>query len=65
MAFLRHIPALALCAAAALLAGCAGPRLVESDVSSFSTLSALPSPPTYRFERLPSQQAQAAAFAPI
>ncbi len=65
MAFLRHIPALALSAAAALLAGCAGPRLVESDVSSFSTLSALPSPPTYRFERLPSQQAQAAAFAPI
>ena len=44
---------------AVLLAGCAGPRLVESQVSSYSSLSALPSPPTYRFERLPSQQAQA------
>jgi hypothetical protein len=63
MTFMRHI--LALCAAAALLAGCAGPRRVESDVSSFSTLTALPSPPTYRIERLPSQQAHAAAFAAI
>ncbi|MBS0495554.1 MAG: DUF4136 domain-containing protein [Proteobacteria bacterium] len=51
-----------LLAAAALLAGCAGPRLVKSDVTSYSTLSALPSPPTYRVERLPSQQVQAAAF---
>lgn len=65
MSFMRHIQALALCAAAALLAGCAGTRVVESDVSSFSTLTALPEPPTYRFDRLPSQQAQTAAFAPI
>lgn len=50
---------------AVLLAGCAGPRLVESQVSSYSSLSALPSPPTYRFERLPSQQAQAQSFAAI
>lgn len=53
-----------LCATA-LLAACAGPRLVESDVRSFSTLAALPSPPTYRIERLPSQQAQPEAFAAI
>lgn len=65
MASMRHVHVLILCAAAALLAGCAGPRLVESDVSSYSSLSALPSPPTYRFERLPSQQAHAAAYAAI
>lgn len=65
MAPIRQLCIFVLCSAAALLAGCAGPRLVESDVSSFSTLAALPSPPTYRIERLPSQQAHAAAFAPI
>ena len=65
MTSLRRLCILALCATAALLAGCAGPRLVQSDVSSYSTLTALPSPPTYRFERLPSQQLHAAAFAPI
>ena len=52
--------------AAALLAGCStGPRLVESGVNSFSTLSALPNPPTDRFERLPSQDAHSAAYGPI
>lgn len=65
MVLMRQLCTLALSAAAALLVGCAGPRLVESDVSSYSTLSALPHPPTYRFERLPSQQAQAATFATI
>ncbi|HDS1774998.1 hypothetical protein NPS33_24665 [Pseudomonas putida] len=65
MVLMRQLCTLVLCAAGALLAGCAGPRLVESDVSSFSTLSSLPSPPTYRIDRLPSQQAHAAAFAPI
>ncbi|MBS0392962.1 MAG: hypothetical protein JSR23_17750 [Proteobacteria bacterium] len=65
MRFMRHICTLVLCTAAALLAGCAGPRLVESNVRSYSTLGTLPSPPTYRIERLPSQQAHAAAFAPI
>ena len=65
MATMRHIFALALCAAALVLAGCAGPRRVESSVNSYSTLTTLPSPPTYRFERLPSQQQHAAAFAPI
>ncbi|AVO48887.1 hypothetical protein C6568_06185 [Melaminivora suipulveris] len=50
---------------ATLLAACAGPRLVESDVRSYSTLTALPAPPTYRFERLPSQQAHPDAWAAI
>jgi hypothetical protein len=49
---------LLLCAAAAAtLAGCStGPRLVEGQVQSFSTLAAVPVPATYRIERLPSQQ---------
>jgi len=51
MTCMRHLCTLVLCAAIGLLAGCAGPRLVESDVSSFSTLTALPSPPTYRIAR--------------
>lgn len=61
----RRAFVLPMCLAVALLAGCAGPRLVESEVSSFSTLTALPSPPTYRIERLPSQEAHAAAYGPI
>lgn len=60
----RFFPALLL-AAAALLAGCTGPRLVQSDVSSYSTLTALPQPATYRIETLPSQQAYNGDFAPI
>jgi len=48
-----------LCAALALT-GCASVRLVDSDVQSFSQLRAMPAPATYRFERLPSQQAQGA-----
>jgi hypothetical protein len=45
-----------------LLAGCSGLRLVESDVTAFSAwTSAPPGPNTpYKFERLPSQQVQAA-----
>lgn len=42
-----------------LLAGCASVQTVESEVQTFSTLGALPAQPSYRFERLPSQQAQA------
>jgi len=50
----------------ALLTGCAsGARLVEGNVQSFSTLTALPTPPTYRFERLPSQQAHSATWEPL
>lgn len=65
MNFLRTLTITVLCLAGALLAGCAGPRLVQSDVSSYSSLDTLPQPATYRFEHLPSQQQQAAAFAPI
>ncbi len=44
-----------------LLTGCSGIRLVDSDVNAFSSASApaLAVPASYRFERLPSQQAQA------
>ncbi|MFC5500380.1 DUF4136 domain-containing protein [Caenimonas terrae] len=43
--------------AAAALAGCATSFVVDSNVQSFSSLAALPAQPTYRFDRLPSQQA--------
>ena len=69
MAIQRSIPALrsaclALAAAfsAALLTACSGVRTVQSDVQSYSTLQQLPSPPTYRLQLLPSQQAQAVAW---
>lgn len=52
----RWIPALLLCAAVATLAGCSTTRVVEGQVQSFSTLAAVPSPATYRIDRLPSQQ---------
>lgn len=55
----RWIHALLLCAAAATLAGCSTTRVVEGQVQSFSTLAALPSPATYRIDRLPSQQTPA------
>jgi hypothetical protein len=42
--------------AALLLSGCASGYLLDNSVQSFSSLSALPAQPTYRFERLPSQQ---------
>ena len=59
----RWISALSLCAAA-VLAGCStGPRIVEGQVQSFSTLAAVPTPATYRIERLPSQQVP--SFDPI
>lgn len=47
---------LGLCLAVSLLAGCASTFLVDSNVQSFSSLTALPAQPSYRFERLPSQQ---------
>ena len=50
-------------AAAAALAGCSSPRLVEGQVQSFSTLAAVPAPATYRIDRLPSQQTP--SFDPI
>lgn len=47
--------------AAALLSGCATGYLLDNNVQSFSGLAALPPEPTYRFERLPSQQSPAHA----
>ena len=53
----RSLPRLlGLCVAALLLAGCASTFLVDNNVQSFSSLTALPAQPTYRFDRLPSQQ---------
>ncbi|KLN54288.1 DUF4136 domain-containing protein [Variovorax paradoxus] len=44
----------------ATLSGCATSWVVDSDVKSFSSLSTVPPGATYRFERLPSQQADPA-----
>ena len=44
--------------AAAVLSGCATGYRLDNQVQSFSGLPALPASPTYRFERLPSQQAE-------
>jgi len=52
---MRILLALAL-ASVALLSGCATTWVVDNDVQTFSKLAAVPSPATYRFERLPSQQ---------
>lgn len=57
---MQKVPKLALLCAALALSGCASVRLIDSDVQTFSQLRALPSPATYRFERLPSQQARGA-----
>ena len=62
---LRWLYTLFLALAAALLAGCASTRAVDSAVQSYSTLTALPTPPTYRLELLPSQKAEAASFSAI
>jgi predicted small secreted protein len=50
-------------ATALLLAGCSSMRLVDSDVNTFPTPSAqsVTVPATYRFERLPSEQAEGPA----
>ena len=65
MASSRWKLSLTVLGCAALLAGCASVRDVQSDVQSFSALPGLPLPPTYRLELLPSQQAQATQFATI
>ncbi len=62
MTIMRWLRPLVLCAAAAVLAGCASTRVVDSDVRSYSTLPGIPQPATYRLERLPSQAAHAASF---
>lgn len=46
--------------AAALAAGCTGVRTLSTDVSSFGEWPAERQPGSYAFDRLPSQQAQAA-----
>jgi hypothetical protein len=42
--------------AAALLSGCASGYVLDNRVVSFSGLTGVPALPTYRFERLPSQE---------
>lgn len=55
----RRLALTALAAATFILAGCAtGPREITSSVSSYSALAALPVPPTYRMELLPSMTQQ-------
>jgi len=52
------------CTAVAALCACALPRMIDSEVESFGGTPGAPtavSPATYRFERLPSQQAKGAA----
>ena len=51
----RQVALLVLAAAA--LTGCATSYVLDNNVQSFSSLGALPAQPTYRFDRLPSQQA--------
>jgi hypothetical protein len=53
---MRCLSAAATIVAAVVLAGCASTYTLDNTVQSFSQLQALPSPATYRFERLPSQQ---------
>ena len=54
---MRRILQAALLCIAALLTGCATTRVVDSDVQAFSTIQKVGEPATFRFERLPSQQA--------
>lgn len=54
---------LALVSIALILGGCAGTRVITSDVQAFSSIQKVEPPATYKFERMPSQQAQPAAQA--
>jgi hypothetical protein len=56
----RIFQAAALAALAAALSGCASTYLLDNRVQTFSSLPQLPANPSYRFDRLPSQQAFAA-----
>lgn len=51
---------MAIVFAALWLTGCAGMRLVDTDVRSYVSPPGVPVGASYRFERLPSQQADAA-----
>ena len=55
------IRALLVLAVAAASTGCATRWVVDNDVDTFSKIAAMPAEPSYRFERLPSQQADEAA----
>jgi hypothetical protein len=44
-----------------ILSGCGTTYLLDNQVQAFSGLAALPAQPTYRFDRLPSQQQPAQA----
>lgn len=52
-------------AATVLLSGCATSYVVDNQVQTFSELRTVPTPATYRFERLPSQQSAAGAQAQL
>lgn len=45
----------------ALLTGCASSRMIDSDVRAFAGNTVAQRPASYRFERLPSQEAQGAS----
>ena len=53
--FQRWLALLALACLAALLSGCAGMRIVDTDVRAFSADRGVEVPATYRFERLPTR----------
>src|SRR4030095_15121004 len=55
---MRMKRALTLLLLSAALAGCATRWVVDSDVRTFSSIGTVPVDATYRFERLPSQQAE-------
>ena len=54
--FTLRLLGLPLMAALLLMSGCATSYVLDNSVQSFSSLTALPAQPTYRFDWLPSQQ---------
>lgn len=52
----RFTVAAVLAAGLVVLGGCATSYVVDNNVQAFSSLAGIPAQPTYRFERLPSQQ---------
>ncbi len=63
--FLRPLARMALVVAAAALTGCATVSTVESEVQSFATTPTPVQAGTFRFERLPSQEQDAAQAASL
>ncbi len=63
--FLKPLVLAALVAAAAVLTGCATVSTVESEVQSFATTPSPVQAGTFRFERLPSQEQDAAQAASL